>query len=157
MTKPIMIDGVDVSECKYYTEKLNIGNGGQIGTAKGYGFCIHNIQGLDKSDCYARDYARCLNNDCFYKQFQQFRTELQRLKAENEKLKAPSMIIPQVGKLGVPIEQYCKLKQALEDVREITKKYYLSDKKLLATGIGINPYGAIIEIQDKINEVLKDE
>ena len=50
-----------------------------------------------------------------------------------------------------------KYKQALEDIREVTKKYYISDKKLLATGIGINPYGAIIEIQDKINEVLKDE
>lgn len=50
-----------------------------------------------------------------------------------------------------------KLIQALEEIREITKKYYLSDKKLLATGIMINPYNAIIEIQDKINEVMKDE
>lgn len=61
---------------------------------------------------------------------------------------------PDVQRLKEENEQY---KQALEEVREITKKYYLPDKKILAIGIEINPYGAIIEIQDKINEVLKDE
>ena len=87
--------------------------------------------------------------------------EEKRLEAENDGLKSQlDFEIMNKETLVYNCEKFqegnIKLKQALEEVREITKKYYLSDKKLLATGIEINPYGAIIEIQEKINEVLGD-
>ena len=84
----------------------------------------------------------------YYKQVCSENTQLIRLDEEVKVWKANAINHEQ---------KEIEYKQALEDVRDITKKYYLSDKKLLATGIEINPYGAIIDIQDKINEVLKDE
>lgn len=68
MEEKIIIDGVDVSECRFYQETLKAYNNGKISSAKGYGFCTHNIKGLNNAGCYAENFARCLNNNCYYKQ-----------------------------------------------------------------------------------------
>lgn len=103
--------------------------------------------------------GRTYSCGCYRKQSKQVIEELAKVKTENERLKSENHALRQcikdinIVRLSEKYEQY---KKALEEVREITEKYYLSDKKLLATGIEINPYGAIIDIQDKINEVLGD-
>lgn len=177
MNKPIIIDGVNVAECEFFElwEKQFNREYGCLIRIKGHKIC------KNKKNCYYKqlqrqeqenirleaentklieeNYELSVNQD----DVEQYKTiihnkniDIRRLKVENKKLKK------EVSDLNFYIDSYRqtweldKYKQALEYVREITKKYYLSDKKLLATGIEINPYNAIIEIQDKINEVLGD-
>lgn len=74
--KKTIIDGVDISKCKFYSENLSVRQGsGFIGTAEGYGFCTHNIKGLDKADVYVQPFARCWGNECYYKQIQKLEEE----------------------------------------------------------------------------------
>ena len=156
----VIIDGVDVSGCNFRLVK----NGEQMCEcchATGFGVIC----------------ACEMWKDCPYKQLQRLKAENEQLKSdietrvmciqcqrenENYKLKAENeelkKRVKEIGeKMSFLNADRCadimRYKQALEEVREITKKYYLSDKKLLATGIMINPYNAIIEIQNKINEV----
>ena len=159
MYKPIIIDGVDVSECEFYTDRL-------------YTNC--------KSGCsaYADDCKSEYRQNCYYKQ-------LQRLKAENEKLKQYKQskqasyetmqtewnkAINESRDVKAENEKY---KQALEEVRELAKLIKDDDDKPacvydegcpLNGGAGFDnhcnmtcPYVLAKIIDDKINEVLKDE
>jgi hypothetical protein len=81
--KQIIIDGVDVSGCRFYSEKLSTMNGtGSISVTKCNGFCTHNIRGLDDSSCYDAhiEYAKCKNNDCHYKQLKRKEQECEKAK-----------------------------------------------------------------------------
>lgn len=83
MDKQIIIDGVDVSGCRFYSEKLSTMKGtGSISTIKCNGFCTHNIRGLDDSSCYDAhiEYAKCKNNNCYYKQLARKEQECEQLK-----------------------------------------------------------------------------
>lgn len=146
MDNKIYIDGVDVSECDYVLNN----------SLKGKQHCPNKAMPYAKEtsciECKTNStrYNFCKHNpNCYYKQLQRLKEDkkyrLEEIQNLNNKIKILTSITDKTN----------KYKQALEEVREITKKYYLSDKNLLATGIGINPYGAIIGIRDKINEVLK--
>lgn len=79
MEEIIIIDGVNVSECRFYQETLKAYNNGTISSFKGYGFCTHNIKGLNNAGCYAETFARCLNNDCYYKQLKRLEEKLEKI------------------------------------------------------------------------------
>lgn len=77
--------------------------------------------------------------------------ENERLKEEIQRLKQPSMIIPKPKQLAIPIEEVEKYIKALEEIREINKKWlsrWLNDPD--------ERYG-FEEIKSKINEVLKEQ
>ena len=81
--KQIIIDNVDVSGCRFYSEKLSTMKGtGSISVTKCNGFCTHNIRGLDDSSCYDIhiEYAKCKNNNCYYKQLKRKEQECEELK-----------------------------------------------------------------------------
>lgn len=96
MNKPIIIDGVDVSECAYMydNEDFNYMCQDGIGT------------------CICRD-----NKNCYYKQ-------LHRLEAENEELKRKNTILelvtePQRQEIEKYHDKALKLKQALEEIKRL--------------------------------------
>lgn len=160
MTKPIIIDGVDVSECEQLAS-----------TKSGKYYCY------DYSDGFCEDYK-----DCIYKQ-------LQRLKAENDELKKEYKHNLSICKVCIYSSEYLddcingnckdgheefkkliesnkrlikmskrfkytknankKYKQALEEVR----KYCQKCKNCVETGDEVILYTII----KKVNEVLKDE
>ena len=168
--KQIIIDGVDVSGCRFYSEKLSTMKGtGFISVAKSNGFCTHNIRGLDDSSCYDAhiEYAKCKNNNCYYKQLKRKEQEceelkdellttkcmvttqgmqygrlyeqLDQLKAENEELK--NFHINLVGVKECEIKELLKLKQTLAEIKEIAEEK-----------AKVNDWLAL-EILQKINEV----
>ena len=88
--KQIIIDNIDVSGCKFYSEKLSTMKGtGLISVAKSNGFCTHNIRGLDNSSCYDAhiEFAKCKNNNCYFKQHKRKEQECEELKKELESTK----------------------------------------------------------------------
>ena len=111
MEEKIIIDGVDVSECRFYQETLKAYNNGKISSAKGYGFCTHNIKGLNNAGCYAENFARCLNNNCYYKQ-------LKRLEQENETLNYQWHKQSEIGDEWYKVAE--KYKTALEEIKNLT-------------------------------------
>ena len=133
MNKPIIIDGVDVSECEYRTDiHKELLADGKIKIFENY--CQ-----ICNDGCYAID--------CYYKQLQRMKEENDGLKsqldfeiqkretveAENEGLNRLTGIYS--------FRQMKKYKQALEEVREIA---YTTDFD-------------IRDIQKIVNKVLKDE
>lgn len=130
MTKEIIIDGIDVSECDYF-EKQHIEG---MFESDDCNVCIDNFCALCWKECEK-------HNGCYFKQ-------LQRLKKENEELKErlsdaeAILIVYKIEK-----EQY---KQALEEIREMLKK---------SMSLKSNAYNHFINVEkaiDKINEVLDD-
>ena len=88
--KQIIIDEIDVSGCRFYSEKLSTMNGtGSISVTKCNGFCTHNIRGLDDSSCYDAhiEYAKCKNNNCYYKQLLRIEQECEELTSKCSQLK----------------------------------------------------------------------
>ena len=162
--KQIIIDGHDVSGCRFYSEKLSTMNGtGSISVTKCNGFCTHNIRGLDDSSCYDAhiEYAKCKNNNCYYKQLKRKEQECEELKAENDTYK--SSIIANLDKsiskrYRELLEENDQLKQTLEEIREIAEKtltivdyktYFARDNKSFKQ----EAFKALKQIQEKINEV----
>lgn len=137
MNKPIIIDGCNVAECE------------NIAIQDGYIGCTDNLVG------------ECEGDNCIYKQ-------LQRLKAENKELKRKNTILelvtePQRQEIGKYQNKALKLKQALEEVREITNMRNIGCGAFCEVNrlehncdAECNAY-YLAQIQDKINEVLKDK
>ena len=138
MTEEIIIDGVNVAGCKFYKETLQAYKDGTISSFKGYGFCTHNIKGLNNAGCYAEDFARCLKNDCYYKQ-------LKRLEQERDGLKENKTY-----------------RSALEEIRKIEELAYyskgVSEESLSQRDFMLNVIDDYeqrrINILTKINEIL---
>lgn len=121
MNKPIIIDGVDVSECEDFEPKAQV------------------------MQCHRGAITqRCKENNCHFKQ-------LQRLKAENEKLKK------EVSDLNFYIDSYRqtweldKYRKALEEVHNLL--FQSMDIKLKSADKHFSLIDEAIEI---VNEVLKD-
>lgn len=154
MTKPIIIDGVDVSRCNRYYETKTVENPyGEVEQKKDVCFSpkIEIIQ-------------NCKSTPCMYKYMKQ-------LEAENKKFEAANIKLVNIINERKDLE--IKYKQALEEVREITKLIKDDEDKPacvydegcpLNGGAGFDnhcnmtcPYVLAKIIDDKINEVLKDE
>lgn len=138
----IIIDGVDVSECRFYQETLKAYNNGKISSSKGYGFCTHNIKGLNNAGCYAENFARCLNNNCYYKQLKRLEEKYNKMvkiseenliKYEDLRLKnlalekelqnykfSQSLEMPYDIKINELEKENEKLKTALEEIKKLT-------------------------------------
>ena len=118
----IIIDGCDVSGCKFYSEKLSTMKGtGSISVAKSNGFCTHNIRGLDDSSCYDAhiEYAKCKNNNCYYKQLKAKEQECEKLKEQlkemNEVIRTETTRCSLVNSLKTELDQ---LKEENEGLKE---------------------------------------
>ena len=130
MTKEIIVDNVDVAGCEFYVNRT--------------GYCIDDNH--SPVHCKERD-------GCIYKQ-------LNRLQAENEKLKAKckelnkKILDADAGKsqysfyLDKEEKENRELRKALEEIRELAKGCKNSEGIIRQT---ITEY----LIQNKINEVLK--
>ena len=95
MSNKIIIDGVNVAECKdfeHYKSKDIKGLSGNL--CKKFGGCPY---------CEG-------NPNCKYKQ-------LQRLKAENKRLKEPSLIVPTYNQVAVSLEEYEKIKKEIQELK----------------------------------------
>ena len=121
---------IDVRECEYYGETLN----------------------LCTSSCANTYYYKCEKNpNCYYKQ-------LKRLEQENQELgkiiECKNGTIASLVQIRDELKQENKkLKEALEEIKNIidndfTKRYM---------ELSFNEYDAILEQIEKICEVLKDE
>ena len=141
MSEEIIIDGVNVAECKYYEDMHECPdnlNGGYY-----VQHCYCDLQGDNYCICNK-------NHNCYFKQ-------LQRLKQENEELKADLKAETEQAHKWYQRETdkhfvAIKYKQALEEIREITKKY---DAEVGDTIIA-NPIQDCYDVFIKVNEVLND-
>lgn len=158
MNKPIIIDGVDVSECEY---------------------CI--IAGAEFPECrirLANFEIKCEGYNCYFKQLQRLRAENEQLKEEvadledlakfkTQRIEELQKYIEKMDKPKIEVVdsdiaiENIKLKQALEEIRDTVK---LVCKDLCnycdwqnTDSCEPNEYncGEFIKIKDKINEVLK--
>ena len=70
--EPIMIDGVDVSGCKYYKERIKFEYPYHTTeTCKNCGYCTHNLPPSNIAGSPRYSIARCKGQiDCYYKQLQ---------------------------------------------------------------------------------------
>lgn len=137
MSEEIIIDGINVAECGFHCWK-------------------HTGNELIENYCAIFN-NKCLRNpDCYYKQ-------LQRLKQENEELKAKYENVLNLAKQNADANEYClkeletkfeKYKQALEEVRDI-----LCFGKTFYDGYWDNPetFTQSDKIILKINEVLNEK
>lgn len=124
----VIIDGVDVNECKYLYDDDNLCKIGQTP--------------LYNCDSYCGRFCSA-TRDCYYKQ-------LQRLKAENEQLKEENKKLNKMT--GIFSTRLCeKYSQALQEIRAIA----IHEIKEL-TDSAING-GRYLEILAKINEVIGEE
>ena len=79
----VIIDGVDVSGCRYYKESLNL-EYMRIDSCKGYGFCIHKLPSREFVISPRYNIPRCHRQKfCNYKQLQSKEQECEELKKEN--------------------------------------------------------------------------
>lgn len=154
MNKTI-INGIDVSECEFYYEMDDCDGCHQL--------CNN---ATDIKNEYCEHYQ-----NCYFKQ-------LQRLKKENEELKASfnelynntEQLANKYNKYGgnkenefieiinKTTDERNKYKQALENIREIAKfnQFYNSEKLLINGDIGQIQNLEMTEIYNKIDEVLND-
>lgn len=133
MNKPIIIDGVDVSECAFFHNML-------YGEPATICSCFKDMYGCD-TDCSLNINAK----NCYYKQ-------LQRLKAENEGLKAfKRECLKPVYFPDIEPEVINKYKQALEEVKRLLT--IAMDKET----VSYLHFELIEKSIKEINEVLKDE
>ena len=127
MSEEIMIDGVNVAECRCFIENT-----------------APNVDGdefLEVCENVYTESSYCENNkDCYYKQ-------LNRLQAENEELKE-QLEFSRTHKAVLDAERI-KYKQALEEIRKIAKIAFIVCDDECGNA------NKFAEIQDKINEVLK--
>lgn len=139
----IIIDGVNVSECRYYKESLNLGYM-RIDSCKGYGFCIHNLPSREFVSSPKYDIPRCHGqNLCYYKQLARKTAECEKLKAQLEiyskMLDNPEFKIALTDVRTGEREVWRKLgnkaqrdKQALDEI----EKYFLKQCEIHKSSIG---------------------
>lgn len=84
MAEKIMIDGVDVSRCEHYKEKIEFEKPyGTISSCKNCGFCTHNLPPANISGNITYIIARCNEQkDCYYKQLARKTEECEKLKQD---------------------------------------------------------------------------
>ena len=163
MTEEIIIDGVNVAGCEHYCEKLNTGSGFIQNTSK-QGFCLHNITGLQNADIYFRvlSFPKCREqSNCHYKQ-------LKRLEQENKELKEKIKDKPlqcifyndkqnKCALFTKTVAYRCALKEIREKIKSLNKDICNNCGWYNTDNCPPNGYvcNDLIEIKDKINEVLK--
>ena len=156
MDKQIIIDGVDVSGCQFYSEKLSTMKGtGFISVAKSNGFCTHNIRGLDNSSCYDAhiEYARCKNNNCYYKQLKRKEQKCEELKKELDFQK--SMYECARADEEDKFEEILELKQTLAEIKKLVEKEFY--RHIACCEFCANSNDCLNQkIIEKINEVEND-
>ena len=120
--KEIIIDGVDVSKCIHYKNKSCIAD-----------YCLTDMP-FDEAKCK-------LNPNCYFKQLKRKEQECEEINLRNERLVVEKYTMN---------EEILKLKQALDEIKEIAEKCRSS-----LYGYDQERYPK--QILQKISEVLKNE
>ena len=154
--KQIMIDGVDVSGCKYYVEN----------------------NGIEAQGCYElTDLCECNNenefcdnnSNCYYKQLKAKEQECKKLKEDLIEAKAHGDYLNNLAlskTLDTVSEQLDQLKQTLNEIKEIVSKHYKTEEKLFkirhsrlpkfSMGALNGRHNLASEILQKISEVINE-
>ena len=103
--KQIIIDGVDVSKCKYFDCDSK--------ECKAEYYVRHGYEIVEYDSCRK-------NKNCDFKQLKRKEQEYDKLKAENEELR--NFHINLVGVKECDIRELLKLKQTLTEIKEIAEK-----------------------------------
>ena len=141
--KEIIIDGVDVSECKYYVTYTKD--------------CINDNKSYNKCESY---------NDCYYKQLKRLEQENEELKHRNENLRIAlkTYEMPEVikvltdwrtGELQLQEKRLNKYKHALEEIRDIASQTIIDYTEIVKNNEKLKALdlrNRMSEIQNIINE-----
>lgn len=171
--KQIIINGVDVSKCKLYRDKVSFASGMTITDVCSIWIWQRDYSGLEPS-CIMK--CHCSNNsNCYYKQLERKEQECNKLyiqlKADEEYHKEEENTLRKIikNKEERNIELYKennKLKQTLAEINEIAKEqipYFNTDKAKTMIEIEYDYTGKIYNLEQrmykilqKISEVLND-